>query len=69
MQLDVITLSIYRLNRSKEDLEAAISNHESGCNPETNLSIMKSQREALLLQIKEGFCYAEHQANFRFTKL
>lgn len=34
MQLDVITLSIYRLKRSKEDLEAAISNHESGCNPE-----------------------------------
>ena len=30
MQLDVITLSKYRLNRSKEDLEAAISNHESG---------------------------------------
>lgn len=38
MQLDVKTLSTYRLNRSKEDLEAAISNHESGCNPETNLS-------------------------------
>ena len=38
MQLDVITLSTYRLNRSKEDMEVAISNHESGCNPETNLS-------------------------------
>lgn len=30
MQLDVKTLSTYRLNRSKEDLEAAISNHEFG---------------------------------------
>ena len=30
MQLDVKTLSTYRLNRSKEDLEAAISNHQSG---------------------------------------
>ena len=29
MQLDVKTLSTYRLNRSKENLEAAISNHES----------------------------------------
>ena len=30
MQLDVKTLSTYRLNRAKEDLEAAISNHQSG---------------------------------------
>lgn len=30
MQLDVKTLSTYRLNRAKEDLEAAISNHQAG---------------------------------------
>ena len=30
MQLDMKTLSIYRLNRAKEDLEAAISNHQAG---------------------------------------
>lgn len=30
MQLDVKTLSSYRLNRAKEDLEAAVSNHQSG---------------------------------------
>lgn len=30
MQLDIKTFSIYRLNRAKEDLEAAISNHQSG---------------------------------------
>ena len=30
MQLDIKTLSIYRLNRAKEDLEAAISNHQAG---------------------------------------
>lgn len=29
MQLDVKTLSTYRLNRAKEDLAAAISNHEA----------------------------------------
>ena len=30
MQLDKKTLSIYRLNRAKEDLEAAVLNHHSG---------------------------------------
>lgn len=30
MQLDVKTLSTYRLNRAKEDLEAAASNYQSG---------------------------------------
>ena len=29
MQLDVKTLSTYRLNRAKEHLEAAISNHQA----------------------------------------
>lgn len=30
MQLDVKTLSEYRLNRAREDLKAAISNHQAG---------------------------------------
>lgn len=30
MQPDVKTLSIYRLNRAKEDLEADIGNHQLG---------------------------------------
>lgn len=30
MQPDIRTLSEYRLNRAKEDLEAAVSNHRSG---------------------------------------
>ena len=31
MQLDVKTLSEYRFARAKEDMEAAVSNHRSGC--------------------------------------
>ena len=30
MQPDVKTLSEYRLNRAKEDLNAAVSNHQRG---------------------------------------
>lgn len=30
MQPDVKTLSEYRLNRAREDLKAAISNHQGG---------------------------------------
>lgn len=30
MQLDVKTLSAYRLNRAEEDIEVAVSNHQSG---------------------------------------
>lgn len=30
MQPDIKTLSRYRMNRAKEDLEAAVSNHEAG---------------------------------------
>ncbi len=30
MQLDIKTLSSYRLDRAKEDLQAAVSNHQAG---------------------------------------
>ena len=49
MQLDIKTLSEYRLNRAKEDLEAARGNHQLGfykvaINRSITLSFMQSEQ-------------------------
>ena len=59
MQLDVKTLSKYRLNRSKEDLEAAISNHESGF---YKVAINRSYYAIRAVNILDGFDASKHSS-------
>ncbi len=63
MQLDIRTLSIYRLNRAKEDFEAAVSNHQLGFyKVAINRSYYAIFHAIRAVNIQDGFDASKHSS-------